>query len=80
VVTSSIDGNQEAFAMATGVDAAAVALAAFGLPVAPFVLDEKHFVGQPSNDIDSMLRLFRDLENALRRLLGLRGAVLCAAG
>jgi hypothetical protein len=63
-VMSSIDQDQDAFAMAAGIDAAVV-LAGFGLPIAPFDLGEKRIVGKPSNDIDTVLHLFGGLENAL---------------
>jgi hypothetical protein len=36
----------------------AVALAGFGLPVAPFDLKTARIVAKPSNDIDTVLRLF----------------------
>ncbi len=62
-VKSSINSDREVFAIAAGIDAAVV-LAGFGLPVAPFDLEDKRIIGKPSNDIDSVLRLFRGLENA----------------
>ncbi len=63
-VRSSIDSDQDAFAMAAGIDAA-VTLAAFGLPVAPFDLEQKRIVAKPSNEIDTVLRLFTGWETAL---------------
>jgi hypothetical protein len=63
-VMGSIDRDQDAFAMAAGVDAA-VALAGFGLPVAPFDLKQMRIVGEPSNDIGAVLRLFAGWQSAL---------------
>jgi hypothetical protein len=63
-VKSSIDQEHDAFAMAAGIDAAVV-LAGFGLPVAPFDKEQRRIVGEPSNDIDTVLRLFVGSETAL---------------
>jgi hypothetical protein len=50
-------GGSDAFAMTTGVYAAVV-LAGFGLPVAPFDLMTQRILAQPSKDIDTVLELF----------------------
>jgi hypothetical protein len=44
--------------MMTGRVSVAVVLAAFGLPVAPFDLNEQRVLAKPSNDIDTVLQLF----------------------
>ena len=49
--------GSDAFAAARGVHAA-VALAGFGLPVAPFDLATSRISAKPSNDIDTVLELF----------------------
>jgi len=49
--------GSDAFAMTTGVYAAIV-LAGYGLPVAPFDLVTQCILAQPSNDIDTVLELF----------------------
>jgi hypothetical protein len=50
-------GTSDAFAMTTGVYAAVV-LAGFGLPVAPFDLVIRRILAKPSNDIDTVRELF----------------------
>jgi hypothetical protein len=47
----------DAFAMTRGIHAAVV-LAGYGLPVAPFDLEAMRIVAKPSNDIDTVLALF----------------------
>jgi hypothetical protein len=47
----------DAFEMTTGIHAA-VALAAYGLPVAPFDLQAMSILAKPCNDIDTVLHLF----------------------
>lgn len=63
-IMSSINRDQDAFAMAAGIDAAVV-LAGFGLPVAPFDLKQMRIFAKPSNDIDAVLHLFAGWEAAL---------------
>jgi hypothetical protein len=53
----SLGDRDNIFRSATGVDAAVV-LAGFGLPVAPFDREVDRILGQPSNDIDTVLSLF----------------------
>jgi hypothetical protein len=50
-------GASDAFELTRGVHAAVV-LAGFGLPVAPFDLARASILGKPSNDIDTVLQLF----------------------
>ena len=56
-VRASSKGGCDAFGMTRGVDAA-VALAGFGLPVAPFDLITTRILAKPSNDVNTVLRLF----------------------
>jgi hypothetical protein len=56
--------GSDAFAMTRGVYAAVV-LAGFGLPVAPFDLMTVRTLAQPSNDIDTVLKLFSPDKGAL---------------
>jgi hypothetical protein len=53
----SCKGERDAFDMTRGIYAAVV-LAGFGLPVAPFDLARTRILGKPSNDIDTVLSLF----------------------
>jgi hypothetical protein len=53
----SCKGMSDAFEMTRGVYAAIV-LAGYGLPVAPFDLEGMHILAKPSNDIDTVLDLF----------------------
>jgi hypothetical protein len=58
VAIAPVLGNRNSiFQSATGVDAAVV-LAGFGLPVAPFDRKVSRILEQPSNDIDTILSLF----------------------
>jgi hypothetical protein len=54
----------DAFAIATGVYAAVV-LAGFGLPVAPFDLVTQRILAKPSNDIDTVWELFASDQGAV---------------
>jgi len=51
-ITVSCKGPGDAFEMTRGVRAAVV-LAGFGLPVAPFDLKAMRILAKPSNDIDT---------------------------
>jgi len=53
----SCRGQSDAFEMTRGIYAAVV-LAGFGLPVAPFDLQATRILAKPSNDIDTVLDLF----------------------
>ena len=53
----STKGGSDTFDMTRGIYAAVV-LAGFGLPVAPFNLATKRILGKPSSDIDAVLALF----------------------
>ncbi len=59
----SCKGPCDAFEMTTGVHAA-VLLAGYGLPVAPFDLGELRILAKPSNDIDTVLDLFSRAKGA----------------
>ena len=54
---ASCRGQLDAFEMTRGIQAAVV-LAGFGLPVAPFDLEAMRILAKPSNDIDTVLALF----------------------
>jgi hypothetical protein len=54
----------DAFSMASGADAA-VLLAGFGLPIAPFDLEALRILAKPSKDIDTVLALFSRNKTAL---------------
>jgi hypothetical protein len=56
-ITVSCKGKGDAFEMTRGVRAAVV-LAGFGLPVAPFDLKAMRILAKPSNDIDTVQALF----------------------
>ena len=56
--------GSDAFAMTTGIYAAVV-LAGYGLPVAPFDLARSRILGEPSNDIDAVLALFEPDKGAV---------------
>jgi hypothetical protein len=57
-------GGSDAFGMSRGVYAAVV-LAGFGLPVAPFDLVTTRILAKPSNDIETVLELFSSDKGAL---------------
>ena len=57
-------GGGDAFGMSRGVYAAVV-LAGFGLPVAPFDLVTTRILAKPSNDIETVLELFSSDKGAL---------------
>ena len=57
-VRLSTADNSDVFAVARGVDAAIV-LAGFGLPVAPYDLMTSRIIEKPSNDMNAVLTLFR---------------------
>jgi hypothetical protein len=59
----SCKGERDAFDMTRGIYAAVV-LAGFGLPVAPFDLVRARILGKPSNDIDTVLSLFSNDKTA----------------
>jgi hypothetical protein len=63
-MTLATKGGSDAFAMTRGVYAAVV-LAAFGLPVAPYDLMTTRILAQPSNEIDTVLELFSRDKGAL---------------
>jgi hypothetical protein len=60
---ASCRGQLDAFEMTRGIQAAMV-LAGFGLPVAPFDLEAKRILAKPSNDIDTVQALFSVDERA----------------
>jgi hypothetical protein len=61
-VRASTDIASDAFAIASGIDAA-VLVAGFGLPVAPFDF-RQGILEEPSNDIDAVLTMFSRSTNA----------------
>jgi hypothetical protein len=62
-VASGAAFPSDAFAMASGVDAAIV-LAGFGLPVAPFDRKTPRILAEPSNDIDTVIARFARWQTA----------------
>ena len=62
-IRSKLETPGDAFAMASGIDAAIV-LAGFGLPVAPFDRNRLRIVAEPSNDIDTVAANFATWKTA----------------
>ena len=60
---SHLASKSDAFEMASGPDAAIV-LAAFGLPVAPFNRKQPRILAEPTNDIDQVAAAFAKLKTA----------------
>jgi hypothetical protein len=60
---SRMESPSDAFAVASGVDAAIV-LAGFGLPVAPFDRKKPQILAAPSNDIDEVAECFSRFKTA----------------
>lgn len=62
-VKAQLDGPSDAFAMASGLDAAIV-FAGFGLPVAPFDRKKLQILATPSNVIDEVVECFSRFKTA----------------